>query len=110
MIFAAESAPYLGIAHRRELASEIHRDHARVRDRSVFVGNPDDGTVNYATARANWAQSLPDNVRNVDYVTEGALPAHASPQWNSAVYQPLVTAIQDEYVPLPRSGGSVRFD
>lgn len=76
----------------------------------VFMGNPDDGTVNYATARANWAQSLPDNVRNVDYVTEGALPAHASPQWNSAIYQPLVAAIQREYVPLPRSGGYMRFD
>jgi pimeloyl-ACP methyl ester carboxylesterase len=75
----------------------------------VFAGNPDDGVVNYPTARAAWARELPDNVVSVDYVTEGALPAHASPQWNPGIYQGIVSAVQREYVPLPRGGDRKRF-
>lgn len=71
----------------------------------VFAGNPGDGVVDYARARASWARDLPDNVMSVDYVTDGALPAHASPQWNPGVYQGIVSAVQREYVPMPRGGG-----
>ncbi|OUM43380.1 thioesterase domain-containing protein [Arthrobacter sedimenti] len=71
----------------------------------VFTGNPGDGVVDYARARASWARNLPDNVMSVDYVTDGALPAHASPQWNPGVYQGIVNAVQREYVPVPRGGG-----
>ncbi|WP_104180521.1 thioesterase domain-containing protein [Arthrobacter sp. B0490] len=74
--------------------------------RVVFAGNPDDGVVDYATARAGWARELPDNVVSVDHVTEGALPAHASPQWNPGIYQGIVAAVQREYVPVPRGGGT----
>ncbi|WP_082177536.1 thioesterase domain-containing protein [Arthrobacter sp. RIT-PI-e] len=75
----------------------------------VFAGNPDDGTVNYSTTRARWASALPENVRDVDYVTEGALPAHASPQWNAGIYQDILTAVQREYAPLPGGGGGMRY-
>ncbi len=75
----------------------------------VFAGNPSDGVVNYPTARAGWARALPDNVVSVDYVTEGALPAHASPQWNPGIYQDIVAEVQREYVPLPRGGGRKRL-
>ncbi len=75
----------------------------------VFAGNPNDGVVNYSTARPGWARGLPDNVVSVDYVTEGALPAHASPQWNSGIYQSIVSAVQREYAPLPTGGGRRHF-
>jgi pimeloyl-ACP methyl ester carboxylesterase len=71
----------------------------------VFAGNPGDGVVDYARARTSWARDLPDNVMSADYVTNGALPAHASPQWNPGVYQGIVSAVQREYVPMPRGGG-----
>lgn len=71
----------------------------------VFVGNPDDRVVDYARARAGWARELPSNVVSVDRVTEGALPAHASPQWNPVIYQGIISTIQREYVPVPRGGG-----
>ena len=74
----------------------------------VFVGNPHDRVVDYATARAGWARELPLNVVSVDHVTEGALPAHASPQWNPGVYQDIVAAVQRRYVPFPRGGGVQR--
>ncbi|WP_422391116.1 alpha/beta fold hydrolase [Arthrobacter sp. N1] len=75
----------------------------------VFAGNPDDGVVDYATARTGWARALPDNVVATDYVTGGALPAHASPQWNPGIYQSIVTAVQDAYVPAPGGGGWKRY-
>ncbi len=75
----------------------------------VFAGNPNDGVVNYATARAGWARALPDNVVSLDYVTEGALPAHASPQWNPLIYQRIVSAVQAESLPLPSGGGKKRL-
>jgi pimeloyl-ACP methyl ester carboxylesterase len=74
----------------------------------VFVGNPDDRVVDYARARAGWARELPFNVVSVDRVTEGALPAHASPQWNPDLYQDIVSAVQREHVPFPRGGGVKR--
>ena len=74
----------------------------------VFMGNPDDAVVHYATAQAGWARALPDNVRDVGYVTDGALPAHASPQWNPGIYRETVTAVQREYVPVFGSGGFKR--
>jgi len=70
----------------------------------AFIGNPNDGTVNYSTARPGWAEAFPDNLVSADYVTEGALPAHASPQWNPLIYQSIVVALQDEFLPLPRGG------
>lgn len=73
----------------------------------AFIGNPNDGTVNYARARPGWAEAFPDNLVSADYVTEGALPAHASPQWNPLIYQSIVVALQDEFLPLPQ-GGSLR--
>lgn len=75
----------------------------------VFAGNPDDGVVDYPTARAGWVRGLPDNVVATDYVTAGALPAHASPQWNPGIYQSIVTAVQDAYVPAPSGGGWKRY-
>ena len=75
----------------------------------VFAGNPGDGVVDYPRARAGWALGLPDNVVSVDYVTEGALPAHASPQWNPGIYQGILTTVQREYVPLARGGGWKRY-
>jgi pimeloyl-ACP methyl ester carboxylesterase len=75
----------------------------------VFAGNPEDAVVRYATARAGWAGALPDNVRSVGFGTEGALPAHASPQWNPGIYREVVDAVQREYVPVFGSGGSKRF-
>ena len=59
--------------------------------------------------RAGWVRGLPDNVVATDYVTAGALPAHASPQWNPGIYQSIVTAVQDAYVPAPGGGGWKRY-
>ncbi|WP_237742101.1 alpha/beta fold hydrolase [Arthrobacter sp. CAL618] len=73
----------------------------------AFIGNPNDNTVNYTTTRPGWAEAFPDNLVSADYVTEGALPAHASPQWNPLIYQGIVVALQEEFLPLPR-GGSLR--
>lgn len=72
--------------------------------RIVFAGNPDDEVVDYSTAPAGWARELPDNVVATDYVTAGALPAHASPQWNADIYAPILTAAQREYLPVPGGG------
>ncbi|WP_458116207.1 thioesterase domain-containing protein [Arthrobacter sp. D2-10] len=70
----------------------------------AFIGNPNDGTVNYATARPGWASAFPDNMVSADSVTEGALPAHASPQWNPLIYQAVVRDVQQDFLPLPRGG------
>lgn len=74
----------------------------------VFMGNPDDRTVRYEGARAGWTRSLPDNVVATDYVTAGALPAHASPQWNPRIYQQIVNAVQSDHAPVFLRGGSKR--
>ncbi len=72
----------------------------------VFAGNPEDEVVDYSTAPAGWARELPDNVVNTGYVTKGALPAHASPQWNPEIYQPILSTVESEYLPL--AGGGAR--
>jgi pimeloyl-ACP methyl ester carboxylesterase len=70
----------------------------------AFIGNPNDGTVDYATARPGWSAAFPDNMVSADSVTEGALPAHASPQWNPLIYQAVVRDLQQDFLPLPRGG------
>ncbi|WP_323960059.1 alpha/beta hydrolase [Arthrobacter sp. JZ12] len=70
----------------------------------AFIGNPGDGTVDYATARPGWAAAFPNNMVSADLVTEGALPAHASPQWNPLIYQAVVRELQMDFLPLPRGG------
>lgn len=71
----------------------------------AFIGNPNDGTVDYTTARPGWATAFPSNLVSADHVTQGAIPAHASPQWNPLIYQAIVEDLQDEFLPLPRGGG-----
>jgi pimeloyl-ACP methyl ester carboxylesterase len=73
----------------------------------AYLGNPNDTVVDYATARAGWADKFPANLVLPDLVTEGARPAHASPQWNPLIYRPLVQTVQERLVPLPRGGGRV---
>ncbi|MCC3289397.1 thioesterase domain-containing protein [Arthrobacter sp. zg-Y1110] len=59
----------------------------------AFIGNPEDGTVDYGTARAGWEAAFPENLLTSSLVTEGARPAHASPQWNPAVYEDIVLEV-----------------
>jgi pimeloyl-ACP methyl ester carboxylesterase len=89
-----------------------HFDPTRFRDalggtQLAFLGNPNDTVVNYATARAGWAEEFPVNLVLPDLVTEGARPAHASPQWNPLIYRELVQTVQERLIPLPRGGGRV---
>lgn len=70
----------------------------------VFIGNPNDGTVDYQAARAGWSRSFPQNVVSTSLQTTGALPPHASPQWNPGVYQHLVEIIEDRYLTTPVHG------
>lgn len=78
--------------------------------RMAFLGNPGDETVNYETAQAGWAGAFPRNVSATDRRTDGARPAHASPQWNPSIYNPLVEAVQNELVPLPGAGRNALID
>ena len=71
----------------------------------AYIGNPEDTTVNYHTARQRWTELFPENMVSNGLVTDGARPAHASPQWNPIIYQELVQEILDTYSPLPASGG-----
>ncbi|WP_312181744.1 thioesterase domain-containing protein [Arthrobacter sp.] len=71
----------------------------------AYIGNPEDTTVNYHTARQRWTELFPQNMVSNALVTEGARPAHASPQWNPVIYQQLVQDILDTYAPLPATGG-----
>ncbi|KRF09193.1 Tat pathway signal protein [Arthrobacter sp. Soil782] len=73
----------------------------------AFIGNPNDGTVDYATARPGWAAAFPDSLVSADLITEGALPPHASPQWNPLIYQAVVRELQQEFLPIP-TGGAVK--
>lgn len=73
----------------------------------AFVGNPNDGTVDYSLARPGWAAAFPKNMVSADLVTEGALPAHASPQWNPLIYQDAVRSLQQEFLPRP-TGGAIK--
>jgi pimeloyl-ACP methyl ester carboxylesterase len=72
--------------------------------RMAFIGNPRDGTVNYETARASWAETFAANMVSSDRRTDDALPAHASPQWNPFIYRPILQALEDEIFPLPSGG------
>lgn len=75
----------------------------------AFIGNPNDGTVDYATARPGWATAFPDNMVSADLITEGALPAHASPQWNPLIYQAVVEDVQRRFLPLPGGGAPMQM-
>ncbi|OFI38450.1 Tat pathway signal protein [Arthrobacter sp. SW1] len=95
-----------------ESAYIYHYDATRFADRlgetkMAFIGNPRDGTVNYETARAGWARTFRKNMLSTDRRTDGALPPHASPQWNPFVYRPIVEELQNELVPLPGAAGRV---
>lgn len=67
----------------------------------AFLGNSKDGTVDYESARAGWSKVFGANMALPTLSTEGARPAHASPQWNAGVYRPLLEKVQDELLPLP---------
>ncbi|MDR6640699.1 thioesterase domain-containing protein [Paenarthrobacter nitroguajacolicus] len=69
--------------------------------RMAFLGNSDDGTVNYESARAGWSKVFGANMALPTLSTEGARPAHASPQWNGGLYRPLLEKVQNELEPLP---------
>ena len=71
----------------------------------AFIGNPEDTTVDYDGARAEWAAVFPRNLVSAAQVTEGARPAHASPQWNPGVYQEVVREVLRMYSPPEQGGG-----
>ncbi|MGM7776201.1 thioesterase domain-containing protein [Arthrobacter sp. KNU-44] len=77
--------------------------------RMAFIGNPNDDTVNYGTARVAWAKAFPLNIASTGRRTDGARPAHASPQWNPFIYNPIIEGLENELFPLPRSGSRVVF-
>jgi len=66
----------------------------------VFIGNPEDGTVDYDTARQGWRNAFPSQLLSSDIETLGAVPAHASPQWSPQVYHPILERIMNRYFPL----------
>ncbi|MCH6472029.1 alpha/beta hydrolase [Sinomonas terrae] len=70
-----------------------------------FIGNPGDQTVDYDSARARWQQYFPDNLVSSSLQTSGAFPAHASPQWNSALYNNVLGKLLPLLLPLPRPVG-----
>ncbi|HKU30160.1 MAG TPA: alpha/beta fold hydrolase [Arthrobacter sp.] len=67
----------------------------------AYMGNSGDATVNYLTARAGWSKVFAENMKLPILSTEGARPAHASPQWNGDVYRPLLEHVQNQLEPLP---------
>ena len=71
----------------------------------AFIGNPEDRTVNYFGAKYEWAAVFPNNMVSTSLVTEGAGPAHASPQWNPGVYQRVVGEVLRLYSPPEQGGG-----
>jgi pimeloyl-ACP methyl ester carboxylesterase len=71
----------------------------------AFIGNPADQTVSYETARDTWMLRFKDNMVSDSLRTDGARPAHASPQWNPFVYRPLIETLQSDFLPLPSGGG-----
>jgi pimeloyl-ACP methyl ester carboxylesterase len=71
----------------------------------AFIGNPKDQTVSYETARDTWMLRFRANMVSDSLQTDGARPAHASPQWNPGIYRALVEDLQDEIFPLPSGGG-----
>lgn len=90
-----------------------HFDATRFEDRMgdtpmAFIGNPEDRTVNYRTARDGWASHFRRNMVSADLRTEGASPAHASPQWNGRIYQPIIASLQKDFLPQLQAGGGGR--
>ncbi|WP_432397240.1 thioesterase domain-containing protein [Pseudarthrobacter sp. L19] len=71
----------------------------------AFIGNPADQTVSYETARDSWMLRFAGNMVSDSLQTDGARPAHASPQWNPGIYKQLVEQLQDQILPLPAGGG-----
>jgi pimeloyl-ACP methyl ester carboxylesterase len=95
-----------------ESAYIYHFDATRFADRiggarMAYIGNPQDQTVNYQTARQSWARTFAANMASSDLQTAGALPAHASPGWNPFVYRPILAELQDSIFPLPGGGGKM---
>ncbi len=89
-------------------------DSTRFRNRlgdteMVWFGNPEDGTVNYQSARTGWAETFPENMVSNDRITVGAVPPHASPQWNSGVYEAVLKDIFDQVLPVTAGGGRKRI-
>lgn len=95
-----------------ESAYIYHFDGHRYADqlgstRMAYIGNANDRTVRYQTARYSWAATFQKHMVSSDLQTEGALPAHASPGWSPLVYRPIVESLMDEFFPLPRGGSKV---
>ncbi len=95
-----------------ESAYIYHYDATRFVDklgkaRMAFIGNPRDKTVNYETARRSWSRTYSRYMTSNELLTEGAVPAHASPQWNPSLYSRVVADIEDQLFPLPGGGGRV---
>ena len=85
---------------------DLNRFVGRLGDaKMAFIGNPRDQTVSYETARDTWMLRFKANMVSDVLRTDGARPAHASPQWNPSVYRPLIEELQDEFLPQPSGGG-----
>lgn len=70
------------------------------------IGNPLDDTVDFARAHTGWQQALPHNFLSAPYSTVGTHPPHASPQWNSGIYNAQLREIQYFLLPLQASQSS----
>jgi pimeloyl-ACP methyl ester carboxylesterase len=71
----------------------------------AFIGNPQDQTVDYETARDAWSLTFKANMVSDNLRTDGAKPEHASPGWSPFVYRPIIEKLQDDFFPLPTGGG-----
>jgi pimeloyl-ACP methyl ester carboxylesterase len=83
--------------------SQIYADYLGD-TKMAFIGNPNDPTVSYGTAREGWERTFPRNMVPPYLVTEGARPAHASPQWNGRIYREVVSELLDTHFPMPSDG------
>ncbi|MEV7649607.1 thioesterase domain-containing protein [Arthrobacter sp. NPDC089319] len=89
---------------------DAHRfSHSIGETKMAWMGNPGDQTINYTTARRSWLVNYEANFLTNNLVTEGARPAHASPQWNSAIYVPIIQQVENDYFPLPVAGMKAQF-
>jgi pimeloyl-ACP methyl ester carboxylesterase len=73
----------------------------------AFIGNPQDSTVRYQTAREAWAVAYHSNMVSTDLQTLNARPAHASPGWNPSIYRPIIEGLMNDFFPLPGGGTRV---
>ncbi|SDP83499.1 Thioesterase domain-containing protein [Arthrobacter sp. ok909] len=71
----------------------------------AFIGNAQDQTVDYETARDAWSLTFKANMVSDNLRTDGAKPEHASPGWSPFVYRPIIEKLQDDFFPLPTGGG-----